>query len=1512
MERILSVRRKSSDATGSLDTKGLLGMNMLYSPSEPLIDYIFVHGLGGGSTKTWCLGDDPNNFWPRIWLPMEPSFRNVRIHSFGYNADWTEKKESSMNIHDFGCSLLEAIRSSPSLKASGNNPIVCVGHSMGGLVIKQAYVLARQDPTCADLANRIKAMIFLATPHRGSDLASTLNSMLRVSTSHSARPYISNLERTSDVLAILNNTFRHYTSDLTLVSFYETQPTSLGPRSVMIVQKDSAQVGCAGERVAPLNANHRGVCKFGTPTDMQARTEDQLHKDILRIDQYLGEPGKPEDDLRDLEEARIEGSCEWFAERAAFQKWVDLETLPSSQLYWVSAKPATGKSVLSAYIINTLNNLNLDCTYYFFRYGTKERSTASGLLLSLAFQMALFNASVRGKLLTMIDKGIRFDKKDAKAVWRKVFLPTVFKAEWCRTQYWVIDALDECSDFGAVFPMLASIEPSIQIRVLFTSRRTGEIETHFAALSPPWVGEGVFFEEMNFEDTKSDMILYLEANRERLHVGDTEQRQVMTRRILEKSEGCFLWIRLVLEELAMEWSLQHAHQVLEDVPQEMDPLYRRALQIMASKPRHAQELARAILTWVICAIRPLTVPELRTALEADTGQTVEKLDMAIASLCAQLVYVDKSDRVLMVHLTARSFLVDRELESTFAVDEKPGHLRLAQSCLRCLCSQEMKPLRGRRVRKQLGQPQFGLFTSYASLAFAEHIRQTTSKDLSLAKALNTFLESNVFSWIECIASTRNLSVLTQTSNSLKHHLQRRLKHTSPLDRAIQFAESWVVDLQRMPTKFGDTLITSPSAIHSLIPPFCPASSAIRLGSMSSSKGLKIHGLRDDGWDDRLACINKGDNQIVSVACGESIFAIGLQRGQISLYHNTTCQEWKSLDHQSVLRYMQFDSSGSMLASSGRRNIRVWNVENGLMLWNFDIGQEILALVFCDSEKALVAVTKANSVLSWYLQTGQERDDRRWDDAVDFGDEGQFRRPPVTAAFCPDESLLAIVYRGRPICLWDMEDRSLHGFVGREKDPGSLALGTNTSPASVVFNANQELTLLAAAYEDGDLCLFDYDELRLIDSIEANAQILACSGDGLTLASGNSAGMVQLLSFETLQLLYRINTSDYSIRCIAFSADNLRFLDVRGTQCNVWEPAVLSGLVEKKDSSTEGEPLKPKIIGMSDGELEIVTIELDNTGDFFFVGKSDGSVCVYAVKDGLERRILYRHTYGIPVTSMLWGHSEMVIATADAASRFIVYRLKADNSTGWVALEKLMDHRIESAIQEVLLSPSNERLMVCTTQYISLWVVGAKTESTRQERLTREPFRWLNHPIKPDHYIIVTAKSISIIQWDSLAPTKTIDIPPYNERSAISQRVVKNTILFCRGDTVAVDFSESHGERSTTAISILAINALDGDTAVLDDATGYEGISREVLHLIGGFESKLLFLSRRLWVCSIDLKQRDAQTMYTRHFPLPSDWRAQQENYCTKVTIRGDILYTKREEVAVIQNGLESKELVSIA
>lgn len=110
-------------------------------------------------------------------------------------------------------------------------------------------------------------MVFLATPHRGSDLATILNNILRASAAHSSRAYIANLDRSSEMLALLNDSFRHYAQNLTLYSFYESQQTNLRVRSEIIVPQDSAVLGYPGERSAVLNADHRHVCKFESRTD---------------------------------------------------------------------------------------------------------------------------------------------------------------------------------------------------------------------------------------------------------------------------------------------------------------------------------------------------------------------------------------------------------------------------------------------------------------------------------------------------------------------------------------------------------------------------------------------------------------------------------------------------------------------------------------------------------------------------------------------------------------------------------------------------------------------------------------------------------------------------------------------------------------------------------------------------------------------------------------------------------------------------------------------------------------------------------------------------------------------------------------------------------------------------------------------------------------------------------------------------------------------------------------------
>ncbi|KAI1212052.1 uncharacterized protein F4807DRAFT_458254 [Annulohypoxylon truncatum] len=119
--------KRRSDKDDEDGIRGPLGLRILHSSPEPLVDLIFVHGLRGGSIKTWRKDNDP----------------------LLDDSDWASTKPSILNVHDFGQTLLEEMRNSPHLR---KNP--------------GAFILARD---VSDFRGRIKCIFFLATPHRGSD-----------------------------------------------------------------------------------------------------------------------------------------------------------------------------------------------------------------------------------------------------------------------------------------------------------------------------------------------------------------------------------------------------------------------------------------------------------------------------------------------------------------------------------------------------------------------------------------------------------------------------------------------------------------------------------------------------------------------------------------------------------------------------------------------------------------------------------------------------------------------------------------------------------------------------------------------------------------------------------------------------------------------------------------------------------------------------------------------------------------------------------------------------------------------------------------------------------------------------------------------------------------------------------------------------------------------------------------------------------------------------------------------
>lgn len=80
-------------------------------------------------------------------------------------------------------------------------------------------------------------MLFLATPHKGSQYAEILNNILRATLHGSAKVFVADLAQNSSALQEINEQFRHICGELELISFHETKKTNLGAGFKKLVSK---------------------------------------------------------------------------------------------------------------------------------------------------------------------------------------------------------------------------------------------------------------------------------------------------------------------------------------------------------------------------------------------------------------------------------------------------------------------------------------------------------------------------------------------------------------------------------------------------------------------------------------------------------------------------------------------------------------------------------------------------------------------------------------------------------------------------------------------------------------------------------------------------------------------------------------------------------------------------------------------------------------------------------------------------------------------------------------------------------------------------------------------------------------------------------------------------------------------------------------------------------------------------------------------------------------------------
>jgi len=238
--------------------------------SVPKADIVFVHGLRGGAVMTWRQqdgsGEEISQCWPRDWLAADCP--NIRILSIGYSSflhlwgDYLPVEQDKHTLKGRGQDLIKKLKQANV----GARPIIWIGHSLGGLLIKEILVQSTEESETCDLRSKTKGIIMYSVPHHGS---SVVDNVMYAKYLFFPSIEVQELITSSTQLKELHDQFRSIVAyrSVPVLSFGETLKTDFGTNlfQVMVVPQESSDPE-VGQYVS-LPVNHINSCKPFDRTD---------------------------------------------------------------------------------------------------------------------------------------------------------------------------------------------------------------------------------------------------------------------------------------------------------------------------------------------------------------------------------------------------------------------------------------------------------------------------------------------------------------------------------------------------------------------------------------------------------------------------------------------------------------------------------------------------------------------------------------------------------------------------------------------------------------------------------------------------------------------------------------------------------------------------------------------------------------------------------------------------------------------------------------------------------------------------------------------------------------------------------------------------------------------------------------------------------------------------------------------------------------------------------------------
>jgi hypothetical protein len=539
-----------------------------------------------------------------------------------------------------------------------------------------------------------------------------------------------------------------------------------------------------------------------------------------------------DDEMTSLENRKdtlLPEACEWIINDDKYDNFLKWNEGKNCQVLWVKGEAGMGKTMLVIGLIRELKGrcnrrFDMQCLSYFFCQGTDNQlNTATAIIKGLMWMLLCQERRLCRVLNQEIDRSGDSFLTDSNAF---PTLARVFTNMVCDTvlerAVLVVDGLDECKDFKTSQPqaglesllelIVATVKETDKVKWLVSSRNIDIINE--ALLDKDQTddeqqrqsGDGGQLEgeqssdlartrkykclEVNRKSMERALKSYIDAkvkslgakylrkpkdNATRIEQNAFEKQSKtldrVAKEIRDKTDGTFLWVALVFQELK-DCEPSNMLGRLEEIPSELKKLYARIIQRISRSMY--KDSYKKVITVSVLAFRPLHVAELMMLANAT------RLDNDENFLENSGLLTVRNDIAYLLHQSTLDYLKDRPddvIRSLFPEGYSEGNLQIVKKSLKAmavdLADESLKLEDPSTYISQFPNPVQYKVIQYSCVYWIDHLcilseEQRTSK---LYDEVYNFLKSHLLDWLLALCLVRSLAKDLESIKKLSILLQ---------------------------------------------------------------------------------------------------------------------------------------------------------------------------------------------------------------------------------------------------------------------------------------------------------------------------------------------------------------------------------------------------------------------------------------------------------------------------------------------------------------------------------------------------------------------------------------------------------------------------------------------------------------------------------------------------------------------------------------------------------------------